>query len=276
MSAAMRLAAIATVLAIFSAPSVASAAVGDWQQGEQARARLIASGVDSSGTLSAALEIALPAGWKTYWRSPGDAGVPTTADFTGSSNVGPVTVSFPVPTRDDDGFAVTNVYDDGVVLPLAATISDPGKPTTLTVDVKLGVCQEVCVPDEVQASLVIPAGENDAAAGAAIAKAAALVPGPAEPGTFAIDTVTRIGGTEGRPIFQFTGVVPDAANADFFVEGPLDWAPFRPALQPSPDGRAVWSVQFSRLGSTVPVAGASFRVTIRSGGKAIDQTVKLQ
>jgi len=272
----MNRALIAIAVAVFAVPSVASAAVGDWQQGEQARVRLVASGVDSAGHLSAALEIALPSGWKTYWRSPGDAGVPTSTDFSGSSNIGPVTVSFPVPTRDDDGYAVTNVYHDGVVLPLTASVADPGKPTTLSVDVKLGVCQRVCVPDEVQASLIVPTGENDRTAAADIEKAAALVPGAAEPGTFAMESVTRTGGTDGRPVFQFSGTVPGSAHADFFVEGPADWAPFRPAARTGPDGKAIWSVQFSRLGSTVPIAGASFRVTIRSGDKAIDQTVKLQ
>lgn len=266
----------AFVVAFLSSPSFAFAAVGDWQQGEQARARLIAGGIDGSGRLSAALEIALPAGWKTYWRTPGDAGVPTTADFAGSTNVGPVTVSFPVPTRDDDGYAVTNVYDDGVQLPLTATIADPKKPATLDVDLKLGVCQQVCVPDEVHASLTIDPGTEDAATAAEIAKAVALLPGPAEPGAFAIDSVTRTGGTEGRPVFRFSGVVPDAAHADFFVEGPEDWAPFRPEYQPSGDGKAVWSVQFSRLGSTVPVTGARLRVTIRSGDHAIDQIVTVQ
>jgi suppressor for copper-sensitivity B len=146
----------------------------------------------------------------------------------------------------------------------------------LNVDLKLGVCQQVCVPDEVQASLTIPVGENDANAAAEIAKAAARLPGPAQPGKFAIDSVARTGGTDGRPVFRFSGEVPDAAHADFFVEGPADWAPFRPEFQPSPDGKAVWSVQFSRLGSTVPIAGASLRVTIRSGSQAIDQTVTVQ
>jgi suppressor for copper-sensitivity B len=276
MFAAMSRIFAAIAVAFVVLPTAAFAAVGDWQQGEQARARLIAGGVDSSGHLSAALEIALPSGWKTYWRTPGDAGVPTTADFTGSSNVGPVSVFFPVPTRDDDGYAVTNVYDDGIVLPLTATIADPGKPATLNVDLKLGVCQQVCVPDEVQASLTVPAGEADAASAAEIAKAAALLPGPALPGTFAIDSVTRTGGTNGRPVFQFSGVVPDAAHADFFVEGPTDWAPFRPAFQLSADGKAAWRVQFSRLGSTVPIPGANLRVTIRSGNHAIDQTVTVQ
>lgn len=262
--------------AILAAPAGASAAVGDWHQGEQARVRLVASGVDAKGQLSAALEISLPAGWKTYWRTPGDAGVPTTADFSGSSNLGPVTVSFPVPTRDDDGYAVTNVYHDGVVLPVTAAVADSSKPVTLNVDVKLGVCQQVCVPDEVQASLVVPAGQHDRAAAEVVEKAETLVPGPAEPGVFSVDSVVRTGGTDGRPVFQFSGEVPDSAHAVFFVEGPADWAPFRPAARTGPDGRAIWDVQFSRLGSTVPIAGASFRVTIQSGARAIDQTVKLQ
>ncbi len=182
-----------------------------------------------------------------------------------------------MPTREDEGDdVVDNVYPEGVLLPVTAAIPDPGKPTELALHIRLGICDTVCVPDDVTASLTIPPRENDATAAAAIAAAAALVPGAPRPGTFALEKVTRDGGTDGHPVFRFEGVVPDAANAVVFVEGPEDWAPYTPEFAPGAGGKADYTVKFSRLGSPVPIPGAKFRVTIASGSHAIDQTLSLE
>jgi len=87
--------------------------------------------------------------------------------------------------------------------------------------------------------------------------------------------VTREGGSDGHPVLRFTGTVPDGANAQVFIEPPEGWAPYTPEFQPDAAGKASYLVKFSRLGSPVPVAGARFRVTIASGGRAIDQTLAL-
>ena len=263
--------------AVMLAASPAMATTGDWVHGQRAAVRLLAAGIDGQGQLSAAIEISLPQGSHTYWRSPGDAGVPPLIDLSASRNVAEASVAFPVPTREDEGDdVVDNIYRDHVVLPLTAKLPDAGQPATLAVDMKLGVCEQVCVPDEVNASLAVQPGENDPAAAAIIAAAKAAVPGPPAPGSFALDTVAREGGTDGHPVLRFSGTVPDPANARVFIEPPEGWAPYTPEFQPGGAGGASYLVKFSRLGSPVPISGATFRVTIASGGRAIDQTLTLQ
>ena len=67
-------------------------------------ARLIAaSSPAKDGTLHAGIEIRLDQGWKTYWRYPGDSGIPPQFDFSASENVKAVTVLWPAPQRFDDG-----------------------------------------------------------------------------------------------------------------------------------------------------------------------------
>jgi len=260
-------------LALPAAP--ASAVVGDWAKGQRAEVRLISSGIGKDGRLAAGIEIVLPEGWTTYWRTPGDAGIAPLIDFAASKNIGPAEVSFPVPARmDEGGDTITNVYRDHVVLPMSAAVTDPSQPAELALNLHIGVCNEICVPEDVTASLVVPPGDHDADAAKTLAAADALLPGAAEPGVFALDTVTRDGGTDGRPAFRFTGIVPDAAKADVFVEGPADWSPYTPEFVPG--DKPAWSVKFSRTGSKIPIPGASFRVTIRSGDRAIDQTLKLE
>ena len=264
------------VLAIWLVASAhAGAAQGPWITGTKAEVRLLAAGVDPDGRLAAGIEIVLPPGWHTYWRSPGDAGIAPVIDFSASRNVGSVEVSYPLPTRLDDGISVSNVYDDRVVFPVSAVVSDPSAPVDLVLAAELGVCAEICVPDKIDARLTIPPGEADAAVAAGLAAARALVPGPSEPGAFGLDAVVREGGSDKRPVFRFTGVVPDAATAEVFVEGPPDWAPYRPEFKGDEGGKAAWSVKFSRLGATTSIEGAKFRITIAAGGRAVEQTLGL-
>ncbi len=259
----------------FALPAApASATVSDWVKGQRSEVRLLASGIGADGKLAAGVEIAMPEGWTTYWRNPGDAGIAPLLDFAASKNVGAADVSFPVPTRQDDGAdTITNIYRGTVVFPLSIAVIDPAKPVHLALNLHIGVCQEICVPEDVTVNLTVAAGEKDATADAELNAARALIPGAPLPGTFAIAAVARNGGTDGRPVFRFTGSVPDAPNAEVFVEGPADWAPYAPEFVPGAE--PAWDVKFSRTGARTPIEGAKFRLTIRSGDHAIDQTLSL-
>ncbi len=261
------------LLLAFATPALA--ATGNWAEGQKAMIRLFASGFDADGSINGAIEVALPPGWKTYWRNPGTAGIAPEFDFSASHNLGKPTVSFPVPQVVDDGYSVTNVYVGGVVLPFRAAVTDPKMPVDLALTVHLGVCAEVCVPDEVTARLTVPPGENDAATEAVLATARARLPGPPQPGMFAVDSIARKDGTDARPVFRVAATVPAGAPPEFLVEGPQDWAPYAPTFVGRDGGKALFDVKFSRLGATTPIAGAKIRITMASGGHAIEQTLTL-
>ncbi|WP_078602034.1 protein-disulfide reductase DsbD domain-containing protein [Thioclava sp. DLFJ4-1] len=110
------------------------------------QAQLRAGGKGANGTRMAALEIALAPGWKTYWRSPGDAGIPPQIQFTGSSNLASAVVHWPAPEVFLSSGMRTVGYHDGVVLPISVTPKDPGKPVQLEADVMIGICDNICVP----------------------------------------------------------------------------------------------------------------------------------
>jgi suppressor for copper-sensitivity B len=261
-------------LLLFLPVTTASAAVGEWTTGQKAEVRLLASGIGADGKLVAGVEIKLPDGWTTYWRSPGDAGIAPVFDFTASKNIGATNISYPAPTRQDDGAdTVTNVYVKRVVFPVSIDVVDRSKAIDLALTLHLGVCRDICVPEDVAASLTVPPGEKDGTADLEIAAARDEVPGPPEPGKFALDSVARTGGSDRRPVFRFTGDVPDPENAVVFVEGPFDWAPYTPEYVEGPNPS--WDIEFSRTGAKTPIAGARFRLTVRSGGRAIDQTLTL-
>jgi len=268
-----RVASLLVLLVIGSLP--AGAATGDWVEGSKARVRLLVSGVDARGQLQAGLEIQLEPEWSTYWRSPGDAGIPPVLDFSASRNAGAVDVAFPPPLRHDDGMTVTNVYEGDVILPLTATLADPRAPGELAVKMDIGVCQEVCIPDHFEAALAFDPTATDADAAGLLKAALALLPKAPAPGAFAVDRVARDGGTDKRPAFTIAATLPDPGNALVFVEGPVDWYADVPSLVSSDGSHGVYRVTFDRLTAKTPLAGAKLRVTIESAGQAMEQWVGL-
>ena len=149
----------------------------DWDAQNHTAARLIAgSQVAGSDTkiVRAGVEIKLDPGWKTYWRDPGDSGVPPKLDFAGSDNVKSVTVLWPAPERFPDGAGGNSIgYLDHVILPLRITPQDAKKQSSLKLKLGYDICSNMCVPVESDLKLAI---NGDGAEEMAIEKAEIRVP----------------------------------------------------------------------------------------------------
>lgn len=116
------------------------------------------AGWRDGGTHVAGLTIQLAPGWKTYWRSPGDSGIPPRFNWSGSSNISNVEVQFPVP-RIYDQYGMRSIgYENNVTFPLLITTRDSQLPISLEGEVSIGVCEEVCVPVTLKVSTDLPAG----------------------------------------------------------------------------------------------------------------------
>lgn len=94
----------------------------------------------------AGLHLQLAPGWKTYWRSPGDAGIPPAFDWSGSDNVASVRVHWPAPHVFAVNGLTTIGYSGDVVLPIEITPRNPAQPVHLRGEVEMGVCSDICVP----------------------------------------------------------------------------------------------------------------------------------
>ena len=143
-------------------PVAAQGVATPWVDGYNSKTRLIAATVSTPKPMvSAGIEISMAAGWKTYWRNPGDAGgVPPTLDWAASSNVATVRMLFPAPSRLKDASGDSIGYKSTVVFPLEITPKDVAKPVDLKLAIEFGVCREICVPAEAKLSLSIPATGN--------------------------------------------------------------------------------------------------------------------
>ncbi len=101
---------------------------------------------EPGGNRIAALRIRLEPGWKTYWRAPGDAGIPPSLDWEGSRNIRALTIHWPRPQVTRSNGMRSVVYEGDVVLPLEITPEDPERPVLLRARVDLGLCKDICIP----------------------------------------------------------------------------------------------------------------------------------
>ena len=117
-----------------------------------------------SGTHMTAMRITLRPGWKTYWRAPGDGGIPAQLTWTGSQNITAAQFHWPTPVVfNQDGMQSIGYYDS-LVLPIELTQADADAPTRIAGQITIGVCEDICVPVTMPFAADLPAdGRRDGA-----------------------------------------------------------------------------------------------------------------
>ena len=134
-----------------------------------ASAELLPGWREASGEHVAAIRISLAPGWKTYWRAPGDAGIPPHFDWSGSRNLAGWSPVFPVPHVFHQNGVRSVGYSGDVVIPIRVTPADASAPVSLGGRLEIGVCEEVCIPVSFDIAAQLPVdGVHDARIGAAL------------------------------------------------------------------------------------------------------------
>jgi DsbC/DsbD-like thiol-disulfide interchange protein len=270
-----RLTFAAAALLVISSQSCLAADASPWDKGTHSAARLLAGGAirEQSGTvLRAGIEITLQPGWKTYWRYPGDSGVPPRFSFARSENAADVTVLWPAPHRFFDGSGNSIGYTQRVIFPVHVTALDERKPVLLRVDFDYGVCEKLCVP--VDSKLELSLTRDATAHDAAIAASEARVPQRAALGLgdpLAVLGVKREAGP------RFPRVTVDLAaraqsGVDLFAEGPTaHWAlPLPQPVAGAPPGVRRFAFDLDGLPPDAKLEGALLKLTAVSDAAAIE------
>ena len=97
--------------------------------------------------------------WHTYWRNPGDSGLPTTLTWTLPAGSQAGEIEWPAPTRLPIGPLVNYGYEGELLLPLVYTAPADARPgTTLTLHAQATwlVCKDVCIPENAALTLQLP------------------------------------------------------------------------------------------------------------------------
>lgn len=221
-SLVLRLATViaASFCAAFSpSPVAADGLATPWIDGFNNKVRLLAgrAGGKDQDTVYAGIDIAMPAGWKTYWRAPGEAGgVPPEFDWSGSENLAEARVLYPAPHRLIDKAGATIGYKDHVLFPVALTAKDPSQPIVLKLKAAYGVCKELCVPAEAELSISVPAkadASSDIAAVLPTVPHSTPVQG-SDPAVSAWRVATR----DGKPVLVVEVADPAGTGGDAFVD----------------------------------------------------------
>jgi DsbC/DsbD-like thiol-disulfide interchange protein len=249
------------VAAGLSTAAGAPARAGDasaWSPDLKSQARLIAGDNKAGDPPRAGIELKLQPGWHTYWRYPGDSGVPPRFDFAGSDNLKIVKVLYPAPHMFTDETGSSIGYTDDVIFPLRVIARDPGKPVTLRVKIDYAVCEKLCIPAEGKAELALPAGASAQEANLAAAEARV----PKEVSAAEAGLIVRRVNDAAKPLIAVDLKMPANKPVSLFVEGPTpEWAlPIPKPAQGAPPGHQHFGFELDGLPPGVSPKG-SFELT---------------
>lgn len=269
-----------------------------WVQLNNARARLVTGSQALNARIQpsptgaqrlAGLQIKLDPNWKTYWRSPGDSGVPPQFDWSGSQNVKKVDVLWPAPARYVEKYATTIGYKDEVVLPLIVHVKDPAKPAELKLKLFLGICEDICVPVNTALKHSVPApgaAANPEHKDSLLAHFLRLVPQKVKAGPKAgltqplgVKSVTLSGGAD-APRLLVVAIFPKGAKRrELYAEaGPATYLPQPVALEANAGNERVtrFAIDLSRSGGAAALKGKTVKLTLVSdaGQGEVDWPIK--
>lgn len=263
----------------FAIPAQLSALESDWGRADHIEARLLSaqSAAGQSTDLQAALHVRLDQGWHTYWRTPGDSGLPPEINWEGSENLKSVEISWPFPKRFDEQGFQTFGYQGEVLFPLRVEPENAGESITLALNYSALVCNDICIPQNLQTALTIPAGEAEETQAAQIITASKdTLPFRGENKNLRIDNVTA--GPKGIVINAYSQRGFD--DADIFVELPEFALGGIPEITITGDsGRQaqifIAAPDMGSQGFVAAVSGVLVVITLKADGRAIEQQFTL-
>lgn len=242
------------ILALAGLPFARTAAA----RGEPYRLSLI-SGEPDGEAFMAAVVVDLDGGWKTYWRMPGESGIPPVFDWSNSVNVKTTELRYPVPMRYQDQSGETIGFKHRAVFPVRVTAADPSLPARLDLGLFLGICKEVCIPARRRLALDLAFSSPDPSAQTLISEWLARVP---VAGTDLVRSATVDNSTLRLRLAE--------AFDDVFVE--TTTAAYIRAPQFSADRREA-GLAIDGLANPSVLKSTQLKITLRRGNRGFEQTV---
>ena len=219
------------------------------------------SGGQEGDKWQAGVLIELEPGWKTYWRVPGDTGIPPQFDWAGSKNADVVEVGYPVPTRFQDAGGESIGYHDKVMFPFMVKPVKPGEMVHLQLGMFFAVCKEICIPATVKAELLF----NSSVVNPELNNWQKRVPRVVAIGEAPIVTNVRIEKTQGKSMLALNLAKP---AQDIFIESETAAYFGMPRFDVAP-GEAwlpVWNLK-----DTEKLRGIPLKVTLSFGDSGVEQ-----
>ena len=223
-----------------------------WTKGHFAQTRLVAGEMaqpEGGAQILAGVQIKLNEGWKTYWRNPGDSGLPPSFDWSESKNLKSATVKWPAPHRFSDPYGTSIGYSKEVVFPVNVTPSRVGELVELKLKLEYAICKDICVPAQADLSLNLEPGRKaSAGAGAVIWRYLSQVPAqPGEAGKQPKIEALHVALEGSAPKIVVEASFPKGIEgADLFAEGGDDiYLPPPQSIDPIGGGRVRFTIKMN-------------------------------
>lgn len=265
-----------TAVLVLSAGFIAStgsarAAATDWVGDTRAAVRLITAtdNLPAGSTLEAGLEFRFAKGWHGYWRTPGDAGIPPTVDWSASKNISGQEISWPAPHRLVIDDLQNSVYENDVVLPVKLFLKQARTSARINASITYAACSDVCVPFEAELILALPIGAGGPSAESGlISSGQKRVPGSSD--AAGVDVIgTRFAGSASEPtlVVDLKSRSGAFVAPDLFVEGAGNGIPPAPMVELQDAGKtARLTVRLAAL----PPAGRPLILTLIDENRAAE------
>jgi DsbC/DsbD-like thiol-disulfide interchange protein len=256
-----------------------SVTASPWVKQTYSKVRLVSGAVagENGEDWLAGVQIRLAPGWKTYWRNPGDSGVPPAFDWSGSSNVKKAEVLYPAPIRFFDGAGSAIGYTNEVIFPVRITPENPGAPVELKVNVTFGLCETLCIPSEVTLALALPPTDTGTRGkDLALERFADLVPKPVKPGALPAIGAVEANLKGAKPELIVEAQFPEGAiTTDLFAVAPDVSIPVPKPLGPAERGKQRFSIGFASEQEAAAIKGKPLTLTLVSDGGAREATIRV-
>ncbi len=247
----------------------AGAATSDWQELGGGKARIAAELDPATGQISGVVEVQLDDGWKTYWREPGDSGIPPQFDFSASRNFAADAIGYPVPERLELGEAASAGYHGRVLFSFTGAARDSNG--AIDLQLLIGVCEQICIP--ASAAFLLPLSRlrgSDAETHRLIAEAQTHMAGTPRPDMHVEEIAVK-----GAAALRVRTIVAAGGDVALFATGPADWR-MSPARLVERDGEtAIFEIPLWVAGNGAPQAGKKLRLTLARDGLGVEQEVEV-
>jgi len=237
--------------------------------------------VGDRGQVPLGIQIRLAPEWKTYWRSPGEAGIPPRFDWSKSENLDAITIGWPAPVRYDAFGLETIGYKDEVIFPVTAVLEAPGKALSARLTLGYAVCRDICVPLKADLALQVPEGAGSRTPFAALikdftARVPRLVPADAAPKLPALQKVCfEDHGSAGRLRVVLSGVEKSNGKG-LFIEAGNDFGFEAPeTVAVDEEGNIVMTVPVHRYRKRAELKDRPLRLTLVAGNGSFEWLSRL-
>ena len=269
---------------ILALPMIAPSGVASAQQASRwvevlsSQVRLVRGAMQPDGSIQAGVHIQRHKDWKTYWRVPGDAGVPPDFNWNGSVNVSDVSVFWPAPVWLRDQFGVSIGYKNEVVFPIVVRPGDWTKASTVKLKLHFAVCNEICAPVQADLKLDLPTQSIMPQYAGLIGRYMSQVPKPVED-TDVLRVAAVRAEAENKDVYLIVDVGYEdmASSMDVFLEGPEEYYFATPKeVKAAGEHKKRYRIRVDGAGEVGDLARKQLNFVLVQGDKRVAQTWRLQ